>query len=231
MEDRRPLSKSSMPSGYQIFLRDPEGTVSRWQRRTEKREQYETLRRREAEVKKSPAANADLMGNLEKAYAAYRSQIVGNAKKFLEKSRGNPDALLNLYRFCHLYKLDSFVPFEIFEEAAKQLSESQSNGITDAARSAALSKIEKEKERVKEELAAVSPPGDFSMNNGQIDADLIGEFFDFWASLQRSTKGEVGPQGISLKFCSELEQRTYYRLKLNEVVPARSAKYRPFEPG
>jgi len=215
------------------FSSDPENSIARWQKRVDLRAEFEALKLKEREIKLKQTGATDLKKNIELAYSEYHDQLIQNAVYLLKRSRGLQSGLKNFYKFANLYHLDSYLPIEILYEAADIISQDQESAktsISDASRKKKLNEIETKKQKIQAELAEASPPEDFHFNDGAVSGDLIDQFVSHWRELQRWTKGEVSPQGLALKYASEIVQRFYYRLKLNEIKPFRSAKYRPFEP-
>ena len=223
-EHIRPRSKTSIP-GWVEFSRDPTGFCDRGLKRQKLREAYQALRAERREIKKRPAALADLNKNLRAGYDQYLGEVIQNARKFIDHNRNNSNPFQHFQNRAERYRLHNFIPFSIFEQALELLSaDDDPTAITEVQRTKELTKLEKKMEAVKEELAAVSPPGDFEFQQADVNADIFVQFFDSWHNLQTCCVSEVGLTGRSLRHSPEPEMRAYYKLGLGKIQNPKAVK-------
>jgi len=160
---------------------------------------------------------SDLKKKLHRSYDDYLAGIIQNAVAFIQHNRNNNNPFEFFQKRAERHKLHDYMPKEVFEAALAEIVENDSpDSITETERTKLLSAIDKKMSAIKEQLAEVSPPGDFELLQGEVSGDLFVQFHNYWAALQGTSKGEVGLEGRILRDSPEREIKAFYRIGLDK---------------
>jgi hypothetical protein len=210
-------SRSEIP-GWVQFRDDGDGFIDRGLARKKLRVAYQKLKGERGVIKKRPTDLLDLKKKLKSSYDKYNSEIIQNATAYIQHNRNSQDIFQHFQKRAERYRLHDIAPFSIFEAAFEQLAaDDDPSAITALERKKLLTAIEKKMAAIKEQLAEVSPPGDFDLVQGEVNGDIFVQFYTYWSSLQGSSRGEVGLEGGVLRDAAENEIKIFYRLALDKI--------------
>jgi hypothetical protein len=178
----------------------------------ELRERIVGLREARRRIKKQALAKADVIENLKNYFEQYQKARVKRLADRISAGRrnGNPFASIDLAL------LKPRIEWEEVEEALSLVHDD--NTISEKARLAELTKIEKQIAELKTDLSAVSPSKFYTICNARVMTDCRDDFINHWHNIQARVNLPCGPTGVTLDASSDSEKKAYERLGIAKAI-------------